>query len=103
MKETILIKRREIDLGKEHSSSLPIYFMSLFVIPHKVCLRLEKIQRDLWRRGELQSMPHLVNWFIVCMEKKDKGLGFRNLYLLNKALLGKLCWRSATENKPFWK
>ena len=27
-------------------SSLPIYYMSLFVIPRKVKLRLKKIQRD---------------------------------------------------------
>ena len=36
-----------------------------------------------------QSRPHLVNWSIVYMEKKDKGLGIINLSMLNKALLGK--------------
>ena len=46
--------------------------------------------------------PHLVNWF-VCMEKKDRSLGIRNLSLLNKALLGKWCWRYASKNAPFWK
>ena len=29
-----------------------------------------------------------MNWSIVCMEKKDRGLGIRNLSRLNKALLG---------------
>ena len=48
--------------------------MSLFIIPHKVSLRLEKIQRDfLWGGGVSQSKLHLVNWSIVGMEKNDGG------------------------------
>ena len=85
-------------LVKSTLSSLPIYFMSLFIIPRKVSLRLEKIQRNfLWGGGASQSKPHLVNWSIVCMEKKDGGLGIRNLSRLNRALLGKWCWRFASE------
>ena len=89
---------------KSTPSSLPIYFMSLFIIPRKVSLRLEKIQRDfLWGGGASQSKPHLVNWCIVCMEKKDGGLGIRNLSRLNKALLGKWCRRFASEQDSLWK
>ena len=78
--------------------------MSLFIIPRKVSLRLEKIQRDfLWGGGASQSKPHLVNWSIVCMEKKDGGLGIRNLFRLNKALLGKWCWRFTSEQDSLWK
>ena len=83
---------------------LSIYFMSLFVIPKKVRVRLEKIQRDfLWGGGVSQSKSHLVNWSIVCMEKKDGGLGIRNLSRLNNALLGKWCWRFASEQDSLWK
>ena len=78
--------------------------MSLFIIPRKVSLRLEKIQRDfLWGGGASQSKPHLVNWSIVCMEKKDGGLGIRNLSRLNKALLEKWCWRFASKQDSLWK
>ena len=67
-------------------------------------LRLEKIQRDfLWGGGASQSKLHLVNWSIVCMEKKDGGLGIKNLSRLNKALLGKWCWRFASEQDSLWK
>ncbi|RVW85403.1 Polyadenylate-binding protein RBP47B' [Vitis vinifera] len=70
----------------------------------EVSLRLEKIQRDfLWGGGASQSKPHLVNWCIVCMEKKDGGLGIRNLSRLNKAFLGKWCWRFASEQDSLWK
>ena len=58
---------------KSTLSSSPIYYMSLFVIPHKASLRLENIQRDnfLWEGGKLQNRPHLVKWSLVCMDEKD--------------------------------
>ncbi|RVX14504.1 hypothetical protein CK203_017105 [Vitis vinifera] len=42
----------------------------------KLKSRLEKLQRDfLWGGGELQRRPHLVNWSIVCLDKKDVIIG----------------------------
>ena len=35
------------------------------------------------------NKANLVNWFVVCMEKQKRGLGFRSFSLFNKALLGK--------------
>ena len=47
---------------KSTLSSLPIYFMSLFVIPKRMVARLKKIQRDfLLGGGELEKKLHLVN------------------------------------------
>ncbi|RVW74260.1 F-box protein [Vitis vinifera] len=46
VEETVLVKRRGLTLLKSTLSSLPIYFMSLFVISSKVSLRVEKIQMD---------------------------------------------------------
>ena len=84
--------------------SLPIYFMSLFVFPRRVAARVEIIQRDfLWGGGELDRKPHSVNWSIVCLEKQNGGLGFRNLSLFNKALLGKWSWKFVKERNPLWK
>ena len=91
-------------LIKSTLSSLPIYFMLLFVIPKRVATRLEKIQRDfLWGGGELEKKPHLVNWSIVCLEKHNGGLGFKSLHLFNKALLSKWSWRFVKERNPLWK
>ena len=64
--------------------------MSLFLLPRKVRLRLEKIQRDfLWGGDAFEQRPHLVRWNLVCLERKKGGLRVRNLALMNKALLDK--------------
>ncbi|RVW83965.1 Ran-binding protein 1-like c [Vitis vinifera] len=48
-KRQYLSKGGRLTLLKSTLSSLPTYFLSLFVIPKRVCARLEKIQRDfLW-------------------------------------------------------
>ena len=81
-------KGGRLTLIRSTLSSMPIYFMTLFYLPRKVRLRLEKIQRDfLWGGGALVKRPHLVKWNLVCLEKRKDGLGVRNLALINKALL----------------
>ena len=71
-------------------SSLPIYFMSLFCLPRRVRLRLAQIKRNfLWGGGDLDIKPHLVNWAIVCSDKRDWGLGVRSLSILSKTPLCK--------------
>ena len=59
-KRLAMWKRRYISKGERLTlirstlSSMPIYFMSLFCMPRKVRLRLEKIQMDfLWGGGAL--------------------------------------------------
>ena len=71
-------------------STIPIYYMSMLLMPRVVRLRLEKIQRNfLWGGGKLEKKPHLVKWSIVCSNKRKGGLGVRCLSKLNRALLGK--------------
>ena len=58
-KKQCLCKGGRLTLIKSTLSSLPIYFISLFVISNKVNSRLEKIQRDLlWGGGALKIRPH---------------------------------------------
>ena len=78
-KRQYLSKGGRLTLIKNTLSSLPIYFMSLFVIPQKMCTRLEKIQRDfLWGGGALEKKTHLVNWSAVCADMRQGDLGIRN-------------------------
>lgn len=93
-KKQHLSKGGRTTLIKSTLSSLQIYCMSLFIIPKKMCLRLEKIQRDLPLGKESQEKKlHLMKGSIVCMDKKKGSLSIKDLANLNKALLGKWNWR----------
>ncbi|RVX19375.1 putative ribonuclease H protein [Vitis vinifera] len=62
-KRQYISKGGRLTLIRSTMSSMPIYLMSLFHLPRKVRLRLEKIQRDfLWGGGTLAHKPHLVRW-----------------------------------------
>lgn len=51
-KRQYLSKHGRLTLIKNMLSGLPIYCMSLLVIPKKMCLRPQKIQRDfIWEEG----------------------------------------------------
>ena len=52
-------------------SSLPIYYLSLFRMPQKVCARLERIQRQfLWGGSDHEKKISLVKWATVCTDKR---------------------------------
>ena len=68
-------------LLKSTLSSLPTYFLSLFIILTHVANKIEKLQRDfLW--GD--SKTHLVGWDKICALIANGGLG-RKLNTFNKA------------------
>ncbi|KAJ9677624.1 hypothetical protein PVL29_022550 [Vitis rotundifolia] len=103
-KKQYLSKGGRLTLIKTTLSNLPIYFMSLFVIPRRVRLRLEKIQREfLWGDLEERRKIHLVRWAVICKDKRHGGLGLRHLEEFNHALLGKWLWRFPIERESFWR
>ena len=85
-------------------SSLPIYYLSLFWMPQKVCARLEKIQRQfLWGGSDQDRKISLVRWTTVCMDKRKGGIGIKSFSKMNKALLRKWSWRFANERNSLWR
>ena len=76
-KRQYLSKGKKLNLIKSTLSSLLIYLMSLYINPRKASLRLDKIPRDFLRVCALEKKLRLVNWLIVCMDKKNEGLGIR--------------------------
>jgi hypothetical protein len=99
-----LSKGGRVTLIKSTLSSLPTYYLSLFPIPSSVAIRIDKIQRDfLWGGIGEGKKFHLINWHQVCQPLKSGGLGFQNIRVFNRALLGKWLWRYGTETDAFWR
>ena len=62
-------------LLKSTLTSLPVYFMYLFVIFELVIMRLEKTRKDfLWGGGVLKKKSHQVKWSAIYKDKRKRGL-----------------------------
>ncbi|PNX85610.1 ribonuclease H, partial [Trifolium pratense] len=73
-----------LTLTKSVLSSIPYYHMQYAKIPKTMCDEMEKIQRGfLWGDTEQKRKPHLINWDVCCLAKKDGGLGIRNPHQMN--------------------
>ena len=61
-KRQYIFKGGRLTLIRSVLSNMPTYLLSLFRLPKKVKLRLDKIQRDfLWGRGSPERKFHLIN------------------------------------------
>ena len=103
-KTQYISKGGRITLIRSTLSSLPIYHLSLFRMPQRVRVRLERIQREfLWGGSGPEKKIPLVSWDIVCSEKNKGGVGLKSFSKLNKALLSKWCWRFANDINALWR
>ncbi|GLT87099.1 hypothetical protein SLE2022_051990 [Rubroshorea leprosula] len=85
-------------------SALPIFYMSLFLIPNSVMIELISIQRNfLWGGVEGQRKISWVKWDKVCGSKVKGGLGVTDLRRKNWALLGKWWYRFGEDAESLWK
>lgn len=77
------------------AQAIPSYSMSCFLILKLTCQELEQMFNNYsWRSGQAGSQKGLnwLSWNNLSTTKSKGGLGFRNLYGFNIALLGKHVW-----------
>nr|GEW68377.1 hypothetical protein [Tanacetum cinerariifolium] len=75
--------------------SLNVFWASVFFLPSRVLLDIEQIMLGfLWCQGSMNKGKAKVAWEVVCLPKKEGGLGIRRLDQFNKALMvsGKMSW-----------
>ncbi|GJW61371.1 RNA-directed DNA polymerase, eukaryota, reverse transcriptase zinc-binding domain protein [Tanacetum coccineum] len=84
--------------------ALGTYYFSLFFAPKCVILYLEKLRRNFFWGGSLESNKMAwIAWDKTCSSPSCGGLGIGSLHASNLAMLVKWWWRFLTENNSFWK
>jgi len=83
-KHLYLSKGSRLTLLEGTLSSLLTYYLSLFIVPKAMTIRLECIQKNfLWDSSKECFKYPLVAWEKVCLPLKPGGLGIRKLVSFN--------------------
>lgn len=102
-KEKFLSHAGKEVLVKSVIQAIPNYIMSCFVLPKSFCAKISSmISNFWWRQSGRDRGIHWKNWQQLMLRKCEGGLGFRDLYSMNLALVAKQVWRIAKSPNALW-
>ncbi|GKU93946.1 hypothetical protein SLEP1_g7495 [Rubroshorea leprosula] len=85
-------------------SSLPVFLMSVYVIPKGIIQSIDKLRKSfLWGGKGDERKINWISWDRMCKKKEEGGLGVRDLRKFNLALMGKWWGRLAESGEGMWK
>ncbi|XP_004297906.1 PREDICTED: putative ribonuclease H protein At1g65750-like [Fragaria vesca subsp. vesca] len=81
-------------LIKVVAQTMPTYAMNCYLLPKILCDNIHKLCASFfWGDSETKKKIHWQSWVKLCLTKEEGGMGFKNLYAYNLALLAKQGWR----------
>ncbi|KAL9671441.1 hypothetical protein QQ045_009009 [Rhodiola kirilowii] len=73
------------------------------LLPRKILKAFNSIcARFLWNGKDVGRCCHLIDWNTVCLDKKEGGLGIKNLETMNDAMVLNQLWDLNKDNLNVW-
>ncbi|KAJ4794628.1 RNA-directed DNA polymerase (reverse transcriptase)-related family protein [Rhynchospora pubera] len=83
--------------------SVPVYYMSVEMIPKGIIRQMEsQIAKFFWGKTDKDRYMSFISWKRICQPVDRGGLGVRKLSTFGEALLLKLVWDMASEEDKIW-
>lgn len=100
----LLSRGGRFELVQTVMSTIPIYYMTCFLLPKWVVDRIDKARRSfLWGRSGRQGRSiSLCNWELVSLPKPCGGMGIAELHTRNISLLLRWWWKGHNERNGMW-
>lgn len=90
-------------LIKSTLQSIPVYYMTISLLPNKITNSLTALTRKFsWGKIGKDRYLSLISWHKICKPMEEGGLGIMDINLFNKALVMKTVWQVAANEERLW-